>query len=53
MFDISLDQFIFPDSEAQRSATRRRVDVILNALNDTDLSIIEATAKSLRNAHNP
>ena len=52
MFNISLDQFIFPDSEARHSAVRRRIDVLLDSLSDTDLTVIEATANSLKNAHN-
>ncbi len=52
MFNISLDQFIFPGSESRRSAVRLRVDVLLDSMNETDLTIIEATAKSLQEAHN-
>ena len=52
MFNISLDQFIFPGSESRRSAVRLRVDGLLDSMNETDLTIIEATAKSLQEAHN-
>lgn len=52
MFDISLDQFIFPDSAEHKSTIRRRVDVILDSLNDQDLLVIEATANGLKSTHN-
>ena len=48
MFDISLDQFIFPESKAYKSDTRRRIDRILDTLNERDLTVIEATANSLK-----
>lgn len=48
MFDISLDQFIFPEHPDRKSDTRRRIDRILNTLNERDLMVIEATANSLK-----
>ena len=50
MFDISLDQFIFPESKAYKSDTRRRIDRILDTLNERDLTVIEATANSLKSS---
>ena len=50
MFDISLDQFIFPESKVYKSDTRRRIDRILDALNERDLTVIEATANSLKSS---
>lgn len=49
MFDVSVDQYIFPDKEAEKSSARRRLDSLLDTLDDKDLSIIEATAYSLYN----
>jgi len=50
MFDISLDQFIFPESKAYKSDTRRRIDRILDTLNERDLTVIEATANGLKSS---
>ena len=50
MFDISLDQFIIPESKAYKSDTRRRIDRILDTLNERDLTVIEATANSLKSS---
>lgn len=46
MFDVSVDQYIFSDREAEKSSARRRLDSLLDTLDDKDLSIIEATAYS-------
>ena len=50
MFDISLDQFIFPERPSNKSDTRRRIDRILDTLNERDLTVIEATANSLKSS---
>ncbi len=47
MFDISLDQYVFPASKTAISSERRKVDSLLDHLNDRELAVIEATAKSL------
>ena len=47
MFDISIDEYIFPKKKAARSSIRRRVETLLDGLNDKDLIIIEATAKGI------
>lgn len=51
IFDISLDQFFFSDSGNRHSAVRRRVNLVLDLLSDKGLSVIEATANGLRDAH--
>lgn len=50
MFDISLDQFIFPERPGHRSDARRRIDRALDTLNERDLMVIEATANSLKSS---
>lgn len=47
MFDISLDQYVFPDKKPPASSQRRSVDALLDDLDDRELSVIEATARSL------
>lgn len=47
MFDIPVDQYIFPETALGKSSIRKQLDTLLDKLEDTDLSIIEATAYSL------
>lgn len=47
MFDISVDQYIFPSRKTNKSTLRRQVDSLLDTLDDKELSVVEATAKGL------
>lgn len=47
MFDIPIDQYIFPDNTGSKSVERKRLDLLLDKLDKQDLSIIEATATGL------
>jgi transcriptional regulator with XRE-family HTH domain len=47
MFDVSVDECIYADKKATTSSTRRRLDTLLDKLNDNELSVIEATANGL------
>jgi len=47
IFDISVDQYIFPDKKTNKSTRRRQIDSLLDALDDRELSVVEATANSL------
>ena len=47
MFDVSVDEYIFPNKEDNRSSVRRRLDAQLDKLDDRELSVIEATANGL------
>ncbi len=53
MFDVSVDEYIFPDNEVKRSSVRRRLDAELDKLNDKELSIVEATVSGLCKAKEP
>ena len=44
-------EFDFMPSGNRHSAVRQRVSLILYSLSDKDLSVIEATANGLRDAH--
>jgi len=50
MFNISTDQYIFPDKPIVKSTLRRQVDVLLDTFDDKDLSIISGTATAICNA---
>ena len=47
MFDVSVDEYIFPEKEVKKSSARRRLDAQLDKLNDRELSVIEATVYGL------
>ena len=47
MFDVSVDEYIFPDNEVKKSSVRRRLDAQLDNLDDKELSIVEATVNGL------
>lgn len=50
MFDISVDQYIFPREDTGASLLRRELDATLNRLDDRELSVVDATAHGLLNA---
>jgi len=50
MFNLSVDQFFYPDAEPDRSSRRRQLDSVLDGFNDNDLIIIEATASGITQA---
>ena len=53
MFDVSVDEYIFPDKEVKKSSVRRRLDAQLDKLDDKELSVIEATVNGLCKAKEP
>ena len=53
MFDVSVDEYIFPDNEVKKSSVRRRLDAQLDILDDKELSVIEATVIGLCKAKEP
>ena len=53
MFNISVDEYIFPQKEVKKSSVRRRLDAQLDKLGDKELSVIEATVNGLCKAKEP
>lgn len=47
MFDISVDQYLFPETAMGKSTTRRQLDALLDTLSEKELSIVEATVQGL------
>lgn len=43
-YNISVDQVLFPDKEAEKSTQRRQFDTFLNDMSDAGLRIVTATA---------
>ena len=48
-YDISVDQFLFSEREAEKS-TQRQLDALLDSMDKKDLTIITATAKGIQEA---
>lgn len=47
LFDISVDQFFFPNKEAEKDTQRRQLEHLLDDMDSRDLTIITATAKGI------
>ena len=46
-YNISVDQFFFPDNETEKSTRRRQLDTLLDNMSDAGLRIVAATAKEV------
>ena len=46
-YDISVDEFFFPDKSADKSTQRRQLDAMLDSMSDKGLRIVGATAKEI------
>ena len=49
MFDISVDQYFYP-SKNKGSKCRKRIDAMLNSLDEKELKIVEATIQAMKAA---
>ena len=45
MFDVSVDEYIFPDNEVKKSSVRRRLDAQLDNLDDKELDRLQLTGQ--------
>lgn len=43
MFHISVDEYFYPQENAEKSTIRRQIDVLLDDLTDDELKIIQGT----------
>ncbi len=50
LFEISVDQFFYPDNGIVKTTRRRQLDSQLDELDDADLIIVAATTKSINEA---
>jgi hypothetical protein len=50
MFDISVDQYLFPNKPVERTTRRRQLEGLLDTLTEKDLIVIEATARGVLKA---
>lgn len=44
LFQLSVDQFFYPNDAPTKSTRRRQLDSVLDSFDDNDLIIVEATA---------
>jgi len=47
LFDISVDQYFFPDKPVDKTSRRKQLDSLLDTLGENDLIILEATARGI------
>ncbi|MBQ8556694.1 MAG: helix-turn-helix transcriptional regulator [Clostridia bacterium] len=50
LFDVSVDQFLFPTRHQEASPARRQLDMQLDALDDRELMVVESTVLGLLRA---
>ena len=50
LLEISVDQFFFPDELKGESNCRKQIDVMLNSMDEKELTVIKATAEVLKQA---
>lgn len=48
--EISVDQFFFPDKLNGESTCRKQIDVMLNTMNEKELTVMKYTAEGLQKA---
>ena len=46
-YHISVDQFFFPNSNAEKSTQRRPLDALLDSMSDKGIRVVTATAKEI------
>lgn len=46
-YDISVDQFFFPNKEVSKTTERRQLDSLLDGMSDNGLHIVTETAKAI------
>lgn len=51
-YDISVDQFFFPDKTAEKPTQRRQLDTLLDSMSDKGIRIVTATAKEIAEVEN-
>lgn len=50
LLDISVDQFFYPEKADKTSDSRKRIDILLNSLDEKELKIVEATIQAMKDA---
>jgi len=48
MFNISVDEYFFPDAGENKTTSRRELDAIIDSLDERDIKIVMATARAIQ-----
>ena len=48
LFNISIDQFFFPATSESKTTLRRQLDVILDGMDDKELTVLTVTAEAMQ-----
>lgn len=48
LLDVSVDQFFFPDKNIEMNSQRRQFETLLDDMDSSDLTIMTATAKGIK-----
>ena len=48
LFNISVDQFFFPETSESKTTQRRQLDAMLDNMDEKDLTVITATVKAMQ-----
>jgi transcriptional regulator with XRE-family HTH domain len=48
LFDISVDQFLFPKKKIKKDTSRRQLDILLDDMDRSGIAIMTATAKGIK-----
>lgn len=46
-YDISVDQFFFPNKSAEKDTQRRQLDTLLDSMSEKGIRVVTATAKEI------
>lgn len=49
-FDVSVDQYFFPNKDAEKSTQRRQLDTLVDSMDGKGLKILTATARGIQEA---
>ena len=48
LFNISIDQFFFPDATESKNTNRRQLDAMLDSMDEKELTVVTATVKAMQ-----
>ena len=52
IFSISVDEYFYPDTKPKKDSRRRKIDKILDALDNREMAIVEATVQGIHDSRN-
>ena len=52
IFSISVDEYFYPEAKPKKNSRRRKIDGILDTLNNREMAIVEATVQGIQSSRN-